>query len=117
MLGGTAATIAAASPAAAATGSFDTTTYAPALTAASSGSGLAISASSTGAGNAVEVTGPTELTAVGNTLTSIATGPNAVGVWAHADNAGAILKGTRRGAWLIGDIGVQASGESAQFIF
>ena len=120
VLGGVAATIATAAPAAAATGSFDTSTATPALVATTSSSvsnGVAISATSTGAAKAVEITGITTMTAVGNTLTSIATGPNAVGLWGHSDNAGAILEGTKVGGWAVGAIGLRASGTTAQIEF
>ncbi len=112
VLGGAAATIATAGPAAAATGSFDTATSTPALTTSTSGSGPSISAASTSTGRALDVSGQSQMAATsGTALTVQATGTgNAMTV--QSDNNGMLLVTDGVGIWSnSGSIAFEGLGE------
>jgi hypothetical protein len=114
MLGGAVAAVSTAGPAAAATGSFDSSTSDPALTAISTGSGAAIKATSTGSGDALTVSGRSTIrTATGTALDVEVQDPNqGVGLWVQETSTAAVLQGIDHGLWAMGDLAISATGES-----
>jgi hypothetical protein len=100
VLGGAVAAVSTASPAAAASGSFDSSTSDPALTAISTGSGAAIKATSSGSGRALDVDGSSQLRGPLEIMTSATTG----------------LQITSTGVGELPDTGIQASASSVGVI-
>jgi hypothetical protein len=100
VLGGAVAAVSTASPAAAASGSFDSSTSDPALTAISTGSGAAIKATSSGSGRALDVDGSSQLRGPLEIMTSATTG----------------LQITSTGVGVLPDTGIQASASSVGVI-
>jgi hypothetical protein len=100
VLGGAVAAVSTASPAAAASGSFDSSTSDPALTAISTGSGAAIKATSSGSGRALDVDGSSQLRGQLEIMTSATTG----------------LQITSTGVGVLPDTGIQASASSVGVI-
>ena len=121
VLGGVAATIATAAPAAAATGSFDTSTAIPALTATTTGSGAAIDAVGSALGVALHTTGRSLLAGVVGvmasdtdalqiTATKVSPSGNPGGILVQSDGHGALIHAQSTGLWAIGDLAVEATG-------
>jgi hypothetical protein len=100
VLGGAVAAVSTAGPAAAASGSFDSSTSDPALTAISTGSGAAIKATSSGSGRALDVDGSSQLRGPLEIMTSATTG----------------LQITSTGVGELPDTGIQASASSVGVI-
>jgi len=122
VLGGTAVGIASASPAAADTGTFDTSTSAPALTATTStGTGSAVAAVSTGPGLALHATGPSTLdgpvkinsntSTTASALTIRAEGPHNSGLVMQSEANGVLILANGTGLWAVGDLAVEATGD------
>ena len=107
VLGGTAATVANAGPAAAATGTFDTATSVPALTATSTGPGSAVQATSTSTAPALVIDAASSSNSA---IYVTVTGEDSGVLFASSEGYGALISAAKTGLWAIGDLAVSATG-------